>query len=116
MTDILIFAPDDQPVEVRLQGDTVWLTQRQMSEVFGTTPENVLMHLKKIFAEGELDEAATAQDFLAVRQEGTRQVKRRRIRAGGEPAGANAGPAIPRDRRRAGGVAGDRCRHAGFLT
>ncbi|MBT0959973.1 virulence protein RhuM/Fic/DOC family protein [Denitromonas iodatirespirans] len=77
MTDIMIFAADDQPVEVRLQGDTVWLTQRQMSEVFGTTPENVLMHLKKIFAEGELDEAATAKDFLAVRQEGTRQVKRR---------------------------------------
>lgn len=48
-----------------------------MGETFGTTPENVLMHLKRIYAEGELDEAATAKDFLAVRQEGSRQVRRR---------------------------------------
>ena len=77
MNNIVIFETGGQPVEVRLQGETVWLTQRQMSEVFGTTPENVLMHLKNIFAEDELIEAATAKDFLAVRQEGTRQVKRR---------------------------------------
>ena len=48
-----------------------------MGEVFATTPENVLMHLKNIFAERELVEAATTKDFLAVRQEGTRQVRRR---------------------------------------
>lgn len=75
---IIIFEQGSQPVEVRLEGETVWLTQRQMGETFGTTPENVLMHLKRIYAEGELDEAATAKDFLAVRQEGSRQVRRRR--------------------------------------
>jgi hypothetical protein len=63
-------------VEVRLDRDTVWLTQRQMSELFETTPENVLMHLKKIYADGELEEPATAKDFLAVRMEGKRRVQR----------------------------------------
>lgn len=76
MSELVIFEGDQQPVEVRLEGDTVWLTQRQMGELFGTTPENVLMHLRNIFHDGELAEAATTKDFLAVRQEGSRQVKR----------------------------------------
>lgn len=63
-------------VEVRLEDDTVWLTQRQMAELFGTTPENVLMHLRNIFNDNELEEAATTKDFLAVRREGNRQVRR----------------------------------------
>jgi len=73
----MIFEGDTQKVEVRLEGETLWLTQRQMGELFDTTPENVLMHLKNIFKDKELDEAATAKDFLVVRQEGKRQVKRR---------------------------------------
>lgn len=77
MNNIVIFESGEQGVQVRLEGETLWLTQRQMAEVFATTPENVLMHLKNIFREGELDEAATAKDFLAVRQEGARQVRRR---------------------------------------
>ena len=77
MTSIVLFESGDQPVEVRLQSETVWLTQRQMGDLFGTTPENVLMHLKRIYAEAELTEAATTKDFLAVRQEGARQVQRR---------------------------------------
>ena len=77
MHNIVIFESGEQGVQVRLEGETLWLTQRQMAEVFATTPENVLMHLKNIFREGELDEAATAKDFLAVRQEGSRQVRRR---------------------------------------
>ena len=77
MHNIVIFESGEQGVQVRLEGETLWLTQRQMAEVFATTPENVLMHLKNIFREGELDEAVTAKDFLAVRQEGSRQVRRR---------------------------------------
>ena len=77
MSDLIIFEDDAQQVEVRLEGETVWLTQRQMGELFGTTAENVLMHLKNVFRDGELDESATTKDFLAVRQEGSRQVKRR---------------------------------------
>jgi prophage maintenance system killer protein len=74
--DIAIYQTDAGVVEVRLSQESVWLTQRQMAGVFDTTPENVLMHLRNIFAGQELDEAATAKDFLAVQTEGKRQVQR----------------------------------------
>lgn len=76
---IVIYQEADQAVEVRLdvEHDTVWLTQRKMGEVFDTTPENVLMHLKNIYADKELKESATAKDFLVVRTEGKRQVRRK---------------------------------------
>lgn len=77
MSDIVIFEADSQQVEVQLEGETLWLTQKQMGDLFATTPENVLMHLKNIFKDNELDEFSTAKDFLVVRQEGARQVKRR---------------------------------------
>lgn len=63
-------------LDVRFVDETVWLTQALMADLFSTTPENVLMHLKNIFSEGELDQNSTTKDFLVVRQEGTRQVKR----------------------------------------
>ncbi len=63
-------------LDVRFELDSVWLTQRQMSEVFDTTPENILMHLKNIFRDAELDENSTTKDFLVVRPEGNRQVER----------------------------------------
>lgn len=77
-TPILIYEDADKSVDVRLDTDqeTVWLTQRQMGGIFGTSPENVLMHLANIFSDNELDEAATTKDFLVVRQEGKRQVQR----------------------------------------
>ena len=77
MNEIVIFEGDNQQVEVRLEGETIWLTQRQMGDLFATTSENVLMHLKNIFQDNELEEVATAKDFLVVRQEGKRQVRRR---------------------------------------
>ena len=64
-------------VDVHLDRETVWLTQRQMAEVFDSTPENVLMHLRNIFASGELEAEATTKEFLAVRTEGRRTVRRR---------------------------------------
>ena len=63
-------------LEVRLSGETVWLTQKLMAELFQTSPENILMHLKNIFEDRELEEAATTKDFLVVRQEGNREVRR----------------------------------------
>ncbi|MEX0618065.1 MAG: virulence protein RhuM/Fic/DOC family protein [Pseudohongiellaceae bacterium] len=76
MSELLIYSMDNQEVSVRLEGETVWLTQRQMGDLFGTTPENVLMHLKNIFSDNELEEIATTKDFLAVQTEGKRQVQR----------------------------------------
>ena len=63
-------------VDVQLDHETVWLSQRGMAEVFATTPENVLMHLRNVFTAEELDAEATAKDFLVVRTEGARQVRR----------------------------------------
>ena len=71
-------APDGEVrVDVRLERETVWLSQRDMADVFGTTPENVLMHLKNIFSDNELVEKATTKNFLVVRTEGKRRVNRR---------------------------------------
>ncbi len=63
-------------LEVRLENETVWLTQKLMAELFQTTPQNITIHLKNIFDEGELTEAATCKDFLQVRIEGGRTVER----------------------------------------
>ena len=64
-------------VDVRFEDESVWLTQRQMAEVFQTSTDNVSLHLKNIFATGELKEAATTEDFSVVRSEGLRQVRRK---------------------------------------
>lgn len=63
-------------VEVRFAEETVWLTQRQMAQVFDTTPENVAMHLRNVFRRGELEAGATTKHFLVVRSEGRRRVRR----------------------------------------
>jgi hypothetical protein len=63
-------------IDVRLKGETAWLTQSPMAELFQTTPQNITLHLQAIYEEGELTEAATCKDFLQVRTEGTRQVQR----------------------------------------
>jgi len=76
MSDIVIFESGDHQVQVRLEGETVWLTQRQIAEAFSTTPENVLMHLKNVFSDYELEESATTKEILVVRTEGKRQVRR----------------------------------------
>ena len=76
--EVLVYEAADGSVrvDVRLERDTVWLTQRQMAEVFETTPENILMHLKNVFGDGELEEFATTKEFLVVQSEGRRQVRR----------------------------------------
>lgn len=63
-------------LDVRFQDETVWLTQSLMAQLFCTTAENVLMHLKNIYNDGELEQNRTTKDFLVVRTEGKRQVKR----------------------------------------
>lgn len=77
-SQLIIYQTEDQQtkLDVRFEGETVWLTQKLMAELFSTTPENILMHLKNIYRDGELIEMATTKDFLVVRQEGQRQVKR----------------------------------------
>jgi hypothetical protein len=63
-------------VNVRFDGKDVWLSQFQIAELFDTTVPNINMHIKSILEDGELVENRTIQDFLIVRQEGNRTVKR----------------------------------------
>ena len=74
---IFISADGQAQLEVALEQETVWLSQAQMGQLFDTSPENVLMHLQNIFKDDELEESATTKEFLVVRQEGKRQVRRR---------------------------------------
>lgn len=55
MNNIVIFETENQPVQVRLEGETVWLVQAQMAELFGTSADNISLHLKNIFKDKELD-------------------------------------------------------------
>ena len=64
-------------IQCRFENETLWLTQAQIAELFQTTPQNVTLHLKAIFEDGELLEAATCKDYLQVRSEGGREVSRK---------------------------------------
>ncbi len=77
-SEIILYQTEDgrTRVECRFDDETIWLTQAQIGELFQTTPQNVTLHLKAIFAEGELTEAATCKDYLQVRSEGGRSVSR----------------------------------------
>jgi len=74
----LVYVAEDgrTRLEVRLEDETVWLTQAHIAELFQTTIPNISMHLRNVFAEGELQPKATIKEFLIVRQEGKRQVSR----------------------------------------
>ena len=65
-------------IGVRLQHGTVWMTQASMAELYQTTPQNVTIHLKAIYAEEELEESATCKEYLQVQQEGGLTVSRAR--------------------------------------
>lgn len=70
-------SPDNQiTVNVRFEGETVWHSQKLMVEVFDKDSDTIGLHLKNIYAEGELDEKATTEFFSVVQQEGSRNVKR----------------------------------------
>ena len=77
-SQLLIYQSEDGRIrlDVRFEGETVWLTQPMIADLFETTIPNVSMHLRNIFEEGELTPEATVKNFLTVRQEGTRQVSR----------------------------------------
>ena len=59
-----------------VQDESIWITQRGMAELFGCTSDNISLHLKNIYADGELSEISTTEDFSVVQSEGSRQVTR----------------------------------------
>ena len=66
-------------VDIMLENDTVWATQRQMAEIFDTTPQNTTLHLKKIYQDGEIDERSTCKEYLRIQTEGKRKVRRKQL-------------------------------------
>ena len=76
MKDVVIYQSDRGSIEVTVDRDNVWLSQKQMSLLFDTSPDNIGLHLKKIYSEGELDEEATTEESSVVRLEGRRHVTR----------------------------------------
>lgn len=76
--EILIYQSEDGHIrlDVRLERETLWMTQSDMAQLFQCSADNISLHLKNIYEERELDLATTAEDFSVVRQEGARQVRR----------------------------------------
>ncbi len=75
--EIILYQPDENvELEVRLEEETVWLTQQQMTLLFETTKQNVSLHINNIFKEKELSPITTVKEYLTVQQEGKRLIKR----------------------------------------
>ncbi len=76
--DIIIYQTDDglTKIDVKVQNETVWLSQQQMAELFSTSRTNVIEHINNIYLEEELDKNSTCQNFRQVRKEGNRNVSR----------------------------------------
>lgn len=79
-SELILYQTEDGKtrLEVRLQDETVWMTQSAMAELYQTTPQNVTLHLKTIYEDKELDEEATCKEHLQVQKEGTREISRKR--------------------------------------
>ena len=74
--ELILYQTEDghTHIEVRLQDETVWLTQKLMAELFQTTKQNISLHIQNIFDEGELMPEATVKEYLTVQTDGTRQL------------------------------------------
>ena len=78
MTPLILYTSEDGQAQVQLRADrgTVWLSQREMAELFDVSPDNIGLHLKNIFDDGELHRDATSEESSVVQTEGTREVRR----------------------------------------
>jgi len=78
MSELILYTTEDSQSRIQLRADneTVWLTQLEMAELFSATKQNISLHLRNIFADGELDPKATVKESLTVQKEGGREVRR----------------------------------------
>ncbi|MHB1332174.1 MAG: virulence RhuM family protein [Sulfuriferula sp.] len=78
MSDLILYTTEDgrSQIQLRTENQTVWLTQLEMAELFDATKQNISLHLKNLFADGELDAATTVKESLTVQIEGSREVQR----------------------------------------
>ncbi len=77
--DIIIYQTDDglTKIDVKVENETVWLSQQQMADLYDTTKQNISLHIKNFFYKEELDEDSTVKEFLTVQKEGNRSVERK---------------------------------------
>ena len=77
--EIIIYRAEDNTIQldVRMENETVWLSQQQMVQLFNSTKQNISLHINNIFREGELNKEATVKEYLTVQTEGNRQISRR---------------------------------------
>lgn len=78
-TDLLMYQTEDgeTKINVRLEDETVWMTQKAIAELFQTTPQNITLHIKNIYEESEMYENSTCKEYLQVQVEGAREVQRK---------------------------------------
>lgn len=75
--EIVIYQPNERlKLDVRVENETVWLTQVQMAELFASTKQNISLHISNIYKEVELDNLSTVKEYLTVQKEGDRTIKR----------------------------------------
>jgi len=77
--EIILYQSNDKStqLEVRIEEETVWLTQSQMVELFSSTKQNISLHINNIYKEGELSSDSTVKEYLTVQIEGSRKVQRK---------------------------------------
>jgi hypothetical protein len=77
--EIILYQSNDKStqLEVRIEEETVWLTQAQMVELFSSTKQNISLHINNIYKEGELSSNSTVKEYLTVQIEGSRKVQRK---------------------------------------
>ncbi len=78
--NILIYQTEkgDTRIDVFFQNEDIWMNQSAIAKLYNTTPQNITMHIRNIYADGELDEFSTCKEFLQVQTEGNRQIKRKK--------------------------------------
>ena len=102
---IVVYQPDETVrLDVRLENETVWLTQSQMATLFGCSTDNIGLHLKNVYAVGELSREATTEDFSVVRKEVMSSLRRRQDGRRNRPRSSRLNPqgdiGTPRIRQR----------------
>ena len=76
--EIVLYTTEDGQTSIQLRAEegTVWLTRSEIAELFQTTPQNITLHIKSIYEDGEWEEASTSKDYLLVQKEGERSIQR----------------------------------------
>ena len=76
--NILIYQTEtgETKIDTYFNDETIWMTQKSIAELYQTTPQNIILHIKNIYSDGELDENSTCKNYLQVQTEGTRKVQR----------------------------------------